>query len=188
MYGLCTQFGNTTVEVGSGPDTLSEWRIRAPSSLHCNSFRNACRMSAVSQYCDRSLRSPLINPPQNPQCNKQSRSPITPPQTRCGACSAPQMPLSQQWTPSCRQGHHVVQSQQLRPPYSPYGQTQWSKDQPAIFAFELPCIAGTAPVLEQMRNLGRQPAMAVRECAGACDHLGVRRATAPRCGSRGDAP
>jgi len=33
--GLCTQFGNTTVEVGSGPDTLSEYRIRAPSSLHC---------------------------------------------------------------------------------------------------------------------------------------------------------
>ena len=31
-------------------------------------------------------------------------------------------------------------------------------------------------------------AVAVRECAGACDHLGVRRATAPRCGSRGDAP
>src|SRR6476646_7350814 len=26
---------HTTVEVGSGPDTLSEYRIRAPSSLHC---------------------------------------------------------------------------------------------------------------------------------------------------------
>ena len=40
--------------------------------------------------------------------------------------------------------HHSpsVQSQQVRPPYSPYGQTQWSKDQAAIFAFELPCIAG----------------------------------------------
>ena len=48
----------------------------------------------------------------------------------------------------------IVQSQQVRPPYSPYGQTQWSKDQVAIFAFELPCVAGTAPVLEQMRNLG----------------------------------
>lgn len=47
-----------------------------------------------------------------------------------------------------------VQSQQVHPPYSPYGQTDWSTDQAAIFAFQLPCLTGAAPVLEQMRNLG----------------------------------
>lgn len=48
----------------------------------------------------------------------------------------------------------IVQSQQVRPPYSPYGQTQWPQDQAAIFAFGLPCIAGATPVLDQMRHLG----------------------------------
>ena len=33
--GLCTQLGNTTAEVGSGPDTLSECRIRAPKFTWC---------------------------------------------------------------------------------------------------------------------------------------------------------
>jgi hypothetical protein len=47
-----------------------------------------------------------------------------------------------------------VQSQQVHPPYSPYGQTDWPADQAAVFAFQLPCITGAAPVLEQMRNLG----------------------------------
>lgn len=48
----------------------------------------------------------------------------------------------------------VVQSQQVRPPYSPYGQTLWPEDQLAVFAFGLPCIEGAAPVVDQMRNLG----------------------------------
>ncbi|MBX7448961.1 hypothetical protein GR927_13250 [Mycolicibacterium sp. 3033] len=48
----------------------------------------------------------------------------------------------------------IVQSQQVRPPYSPYGQTEWSNDQAAIFAFGLPCVAGAQPVVDQMRNLG----------------------------------
>lgn len=48
----------------------------------------------------------------------------------------------------------IVQSQQVHPPYSPYGQTEWSTYQAAIFAFGLPCIAGAAPVLDHMRNLG----------------------------------
>ncbi|MGP4058124.1 hypothetical protein ACTWP6_25415 [Mycobacterium sp. 4D054] len=46
-----------------------------------------------------------------------------------------------------------VQSQQVHPPYSPYGQTDWPTDQAAIFAFQLPCITGAAPVIEQMRTL-----------------------------------
>jgi hypothetical protein len=46
-----------------------------------------------------------------------------------------------------------VESNQVHPPYSPYGQTIWPDDQAAIFAFGLPCIAGAAPVLDQMRNL-----------------------------------
>ena len=48
----------------------------------------------------------------------------------------------------------IVESQQVRPPYSPYGQTEWSNDQAAIFAFGLPCVAGAQPVVDQMRNLG----------------------------------
>jgi hypothetical protein len=52
MYGLCTQMGNTTVEAGSGPDTWSEYRMRAPKFASVHTFRNVCRMSAVSQYCD----------------------------------------------------------------------------------------------------------------------------------------
>lgn len=47
-----------------------------------------------------------------------------------------------------------VQSQQIHPPYSPYGQTEWSADQAAIFTFGLPCIPDAMPVLHQMRNLG----------------------------------
>jgi hypothetical protein len=48
----------------------------------------------------------------------------------------------------------AVQSEQVYPPYSPYGQTLWAQDQAAVFAFGLPCIAGAAPVLQQMRSLG----------------------------------
>lgn len=48
----------------------------------------------------------------------------------------------------------IVQSNQIYPPYSPYGQTDWSTAESAIFAFGLPCIAGAEPVLDQMRYLG----------------------------------
>ncbi|WP_157531239.1 hypothetical protein [Mycobacterium sp. IS-1496] len=48
----------------------------------------------------------------------------------------------------------TVQSQQIRPPYSPYGQTEWSQTQAARFAFGLPCIDGAQPVVAQMRSLG----------------------------------
>lgn len=48
----------------------------------------------------------------------------------------------------------IVQSQQVHPPYSPYGQTDWPTDQAAIFAFQLPCITGSASVIAQMRSLG----------------------------------
>ncbi|GAB3220248.1 hypothetical protein GCM10027535_17090 [Mycolicibacterium hippocampi] len=47
----------------------------------------------------------------------------------------------------------TVQSEQVHPPYSPYGQTIWPKEQAAVFAFELPCIAAAEPVVELMRNL-----------------------------------
>jgi hypothetical protein len=40
--GLCTQLGNATAEAGSGPDTLSEYRIRAPKFASVHSFRNVC--------------------------------------------------------------------------------------------------------------------------------------------------
>ncbi|WP_156616786.1 hypothetical protein [Mycobacterium sp. 852014-52144_SCH5372336] len=48
----------------------------------------------------------------------------------------------------------TVQSQQVRPPYSPYGQTDWPADQAALFAFRLPCIEGAGLVVEQMHALG----------------------------------
>ena len=35
-YTAGSQLGNTTVEVGSGPDTLSEYRIGLQSSLQCS--------------------------------------------------------------------------------------------------------------------------------------------------------
>ena len=49
----------------------------------------------------------------------------------------------------------TVQSEQVLPPYSAYGQTQWSARQQARFAFALPCLGPAAEtVLEQMHNLG----------------------------------
>lgn len=47
----------------------------------------------------------------------------------------------------------VVQSEQVRPPYSPFGQTTWSQDQAARFASALPCVASAGPVLDQMHNI-----------------------------------
>lgn len=47
----------------------------------------------------------------------------------------------------------AVQAEQVRPPYSPYGQTIWGQTDAARFAWALPCIAGAEPVLEQMRNI-----------------------------------
>ncbi|OBF48897.1 hypothetical protein A5778_22555 [Mycolicibacterium monacense] len=47
----------------------------------------------------------------------------------------------------------IVETQQVRPPYSPYGQTQWSLQQAARFAFDLPCLEGAGPVLTGMRSI-----------------------------------
>jgi hypothetical protein len=44
----------------------------------------------------------------------------------------------------------VVPSQQLRPGYSPFGQSNWSLAAQATFAATLPCMASTGPVLELM--------------------------------------
>ncbi|MBN3511469.1 hypothetical protein JYB55_21805 [Mycolicibacterium septicum] len=46
-----------------------------------------------------------------------------------------------------------VQAEQIRPPYSPYGQTIWPQADAARFAWALPCIPGAEPVLAQMRNI-----------------------------------
>lgn len=48
----------------------------------------------------------------------------------------------------------VVQPWQVRPPFSPFGQTDWPLTQAARLAFELPCLAGAETVLTQMRQLG----------------------------------
>ncbi|BBZ67822.1 hypothetical protein MINS_32510 [Mycolicibacterium insubricum] len=48
----------------------------------------------------------------------------------------------------------VVQPWQVRPPFSPFGQTDWPLSQAARLAFELPCLAGSESVLTQMRQLG----------------------------------
>lgn len=47
----------------------------------------------------------------------------------------------------------VVQTQQVYPPYSPFGQTRWTQTDAARFAFGLPCVATAEPVLTQMRNI-----------------------------------
>jgi hypothetical protein len=47
----------------------------------------------------------------------------------------------------------TVQAQQVRPPYSPYGQTQWSLTQAARFAFALPCLSSADSVLTEMRSI-----------------------------------
>lgn len=46
-----------------------------------------------------------------------------------------------------------VQAEQVRPPYSPYGQTVWGQTDAARFAWSLPCIGGAESVLAQMRNI-----------------------------------
>ncbi|MCV7375301.1 hypothetical protein H5P33_21510 [Mycolicibacterium arabiense] len=45
-----------------------------------------------------------------------------------------------------------VQTTQVRPPYSPYGQTTWSLEQAARFAFTLPCLAVDS-LLGQMADI-----------------------------------
>lgn len=47
----------------------------------------------------------------------------------------------------------TVQSEQVRPPYSAFGQTLWPQADAARFAWALPCIANSETVLTQMRNL-----------------------------------
>lgn len=46
-----------------------------------------------------------------------------------------------------------VQAEQIRPPYSPYGQTIWPQADAARFAWTLPCIPNAEPVLDHMRNI-----------------------------------
>lgn len=46
-----------------------------------------------------------------------------------------------------------VQAEQIRPPYSPYGQTIWPQADAARFAWALPCIPDAEPVLTHMSNL-----------------------------------
>ncbi len=47
----------------------------------------------------------------------------------------------------------VVQTRQVYPPYSPFGQTQWAQSDAARFAYALPCVPDAAPVLERMRHI-----------------------------------
>ena len=46
-----------------------------------------------------------------------------------------------------------VQAEQIRPPYSPYGQTIWPQADAARFAWALTCIPDAEPVLTHMSNL-----------------------------------
>lgn len=47
----------------------------------------------------------------------------------------------------------VVQSQRVRPGYTPFGQTRWPLADQALFAAKLPQILDAGPVMELMRNL-----------------------------------
>ncbi|MCV7056612.1 hypothetical protein [Mycolicibacterium gilvum] len=60
----------------------------------------------------------------------------------------------------------TVQQQQVRPPYSSYGQTTWSEYQTAIFAFNLPCVPGAEPVLASMRAVGGNQQWGLANFAG----------------------
>ncbi|OBJ70260.1 hypothetical protein A5643_00900 [Mycobacterium sp. 1274756.6] len=50
-------------------------------------------------------------------------------------------------------GDTVVQTEQVYPPYSPFGQTRWSGIDAARFAFGLPCVPDADPVLTEMRRI-----------------------------------
>lgn len=47
----------------------------------------------------------------------------------------------------------VVQSERIRPEFTPFGQTIWSTAAQAQFAATLPCLLASEPVLADMRNL-----------------------------------
>lgn len=47
----------------------------------------------------------------------------------------------------------MVQSQRVRPPFTAFGQTVWPLSQEAVFAAHLPCLADSANVINQMRNV-----------------------------------
>lgn len=49
----------------------------------------------------------------------------------------------------------VVESRQVRPPYSAYGQTTWSLPEAARFAFALPCVAAAGEVLDEMHHISQ---------------------------------
>ena len=46
----------------------------------------------------------------------------------------------------------IVQSERVRPPFTPFGQTDWPQQQQARFAFALPCLDAPS-VIDQMRHL-----------------------------------
>lgn len=48
----------------------------------------------------------------------------------------------------------VVQPERVRAGFTPFGQTEWSTEMQARFAARLPCVAGSAAVVEMMRNVG----------------------------------
>ncbi|MGV0636014.1 hypothetical protein ABQE69_16230 [Mycolicibacillus trivialis] len=50
-------------------------------------------------------------------------------------------------------GDTVVQTEQVYPPYSPFGQTRWTGLDAARFAFGLPCVPDAEPVLTEMRRI-----------------------------------
>ena len=55
-----------------------------------------------------------------------------------------------------REGHDTAtqtQGQVVRPPYSAFGQTQWSLQNQATFTAGLPCIPDSGPVLTMMGNI-----------------------------------
>jgi hypothetical protein len=63
----------------------------------------------------------------------------------------------------------VVQSERVRPGYTPFGQSIWSLADQAQFAASLPCVEGSQIVLDDMRNLGanQQWGLALREDSAA---------------------
>lgn len=65
-----------------------------------------------------------------------------------------------------------VQSQRIRPPYSSFGQTEWSLAQQTLFTAHLPCRPEAAPVIDLMRNLDPSQQWGLARIAGTASKAG----------------
>ena len=106
-------------------------------------------------------------------CGPRSPSRTTPPPNGSGRCWGPAPPPPDAPRRRCGTGGDlttIVQSQRVRPGYTPFGQTSWALADAARFASNLPCLPQARLVLPLMRQvvdsqrwgLGRIPGTAFK--------------------------